>query len=275
MVYRGNFQIVNEAEIDNIDGDFRIKTRFELVPNFLFIQGANADGAGRRSFGGCLKAQSIRMIAPIPGKSVVGIEVPNSTMTVVYLKEVLESEAFRRSPSKLTLALGKDTGGAPLVADLADMPHLLIAGTTGSGKTVCINSIIASLLFNTSPDELKFLMVDPKMVELALFNNLPHLIAPVVTEPKKVKGALAWVVQEMDSRYQLLAKVGVRHMDMYNQRISQKKDLPEGGPFERLPYLVVVIDELADLMMVVPQEVESAITQIGRASCRERVCQYV
>ncbi len=213
-----------------------------------------------------MKAQSIRIIAPIPGKSAVGIEVPNSTMTIVYLKEVLESEAFRRSPSKLTLALGKDTGGTPLVADLADMPHLLIAGTTGSGKTVCINSIIASLLFRASPDELKFLMVDPKMVELALFNNLPHLIAPVVTDPKKVKGALAWVVQEMESRYQLLAKIGVRNIDMYNQRIGQKKELPEGGPFEKLPYLVVVIDELADLMMTVPQEVESAITRLAQLS---------
>ena len=213
-----------------------------------------------------MKAQSIRIIAPIPGKSAVGIEVPNSVSTLVYLKEVLECEAFQRSRSKLTLALGKDTGGTPLVADLADMPHLLIAGTTGSGKTVCINSIIASLLFSASPDELKFLMVDPKMVELALFNHLPHLIAPVVTEPKKVKGALAWVVQEMESRYQLLAKLGVRNIDMYNERLTQKKELPEGGTLERLPYLVVVIDELADLMMVVPQEIEAAITRLAQLS---------
>ena len=213
-----------------------------------------------------MKAQSIRIIAPIPGKSAVGIEVPNSISTLVYLKEVLESEEFRQARSKLTLALGKDTGGTPLVADLSDMPHLLIAGTTGSGKTVCINSIIASLLYNASPDELKFLMIDPKMVELALFNNLPHLIAPVVTEPKKVKGALAWVVQEMESRYRLLAKLGVRNIDMYNARVEQKKDLPEGELFERLPYLVVVIDELADLMMVVPQEVESAITRLAQLS---------
>lgn len=213
-----------------------------------------------------MKAQSIRIIAPIPGKSAVGIEVPNSTTTVVYLREVLESDAFRQSSSKLTLALGKDTGGNPLVADLGEMPHLLIAGTTGSGKTVCINAIIASLLFNASPDDLKFLMVDPKMVELALFNNLPHLIVPVVTDPKKVKGALAWVVQEMDSRYQLLAKMGVRHIDSYNDRIAQKKDLPEGQHWEKFPYLVLVIDELADLMMMVPQEVETAITRLAQLS---------
>ncbi|MCH7761783.1 DNA translocase FtsK [candidate division TA06 bacterium] len=213
-----------------------------------------------------MKAQSVRIIAPIPGKSAVGIEVPNSSTTFVTLKEVLESEAFRRSRSKLTLALGKDTGGNPLVTDLADMPHLLIAGTTGSGKTVCINAIITSLLFNASPDEVKFLMVDPKMVELALFNDLPHLIAPVVTDPKKVKGALAWVVQEMESRYQRLAKMGVRHIDLYNQRVSEKKELPEGETFEHLPYLIVVIDELADLMMVVPQEVETAITRLAQLS---------
>lgn len=204
-----------------------------------------------------MKAPSVRIIAPIPGKSAVGIEVPNSTTALVYLKEVLESEEFRKSRSKLTLALGKDTGGTPLVADLAEMPHLLIAGTTGSGKTACINAIIASLLFQATPDELKFLMVDPKMVELALFNDLPHLIAPVVTDPKKVKGALGWVVQEMESRYQLLAKTTVRHIDMYNQRVS---------PNERLPYLLVVIDELADLMMVVPQEVEAAITRLAQLS---------
>ncbi|MFH1858083.1 MAG: DNA translocase FtsK 4TM domain-containing protein, partial [Candidatus Omnitrophota bacterium] len=213
-----------------------------------------------------MKAPSVRIIAPIPGKSAVGIEVPNSTSAIVYLKEVLESSEFRESSSKLTLAIGKDTGGTPLVADLGEMPHLLIAGTTGSGKTVCINAIIASLLYNSSPDDLKFLMVDPKMVELALFNGLPHLIAPVVTDPKKVKGALAWVVQEMENRYQLLAKMGVRHIDAYNQRLAQKKELPEGETFEMLPYLVVVIDELADLMMIVPQEVEGAITRLAQLS---------
>ncbi len=213
-----------------------------------------------------MKAPSVRIIAPIPGKSAVGVEVPNTQMTFVYLKEVLESQEFRESPSKLTLALGKDTGGRPLVADLVDMPHLLIAGTTGSGKTVCINTIIASLLFNASPDELKFMMVDPKMVELALFNHLPHLLTPVLTDPKKVKGALAWVVQEMESRYQLLAKMGARNIQQYNERISQKETFPEGEAFEALPYLVVVIDELADLMMVVPQEVETAITRLAQLS---------
>jgi len=213
-----------------------------------------------------MKAQSIRIIAPIPGKSAVGIEVPNTAATTVYLKDVLESQAFQQSPSKLTLALGKDTGGDPLVADLADMPHLLIAGTTGSGKTICINTIVASLLFNASPDELKLLMVDPKMVELALYNDLPHLITPVLTDPKKVKGALAWVVQEMENRYKRLAKMGARNLKAYNERVQRKDNLPEGETFEYIPYLVVIIDELADLMMVAPQEVEGAITRLAQLS---------
>ncbi len=211
-----------------------------------------------------MKAQSVRILAPIPGKAAVGIEVPNSTSVTVYLREVLAAPEFQRATGRLTLALGKDTAGEALVADLTEMPHLLIAGTTGSGKTVCVNAMIASLLFVHSPEDLKFLMVDPKMVELAMYNELPHLIAPVVTDPKKVKGALAWMVAEMGRRYQLLAKVGVRNIEAYNQRFSEKTPPEEG--VGRLPYLILVIDELADLMMTVPQEVEAAITRLAQLS---------
>lgn len=201
-----------------------------------------------------MKATSVRIIAPIPGKNRVGVEVPNSKMAMVYLKEVLASEEFRGSDSKLTLAIGQDTAGKPVVADLGEMPHLLIAGTTGSGKTVCVNGIICSMLFNSTPSDVKFLMVDPKMVELAPYNGLPHLICPVVTDPKKVASALAWVTSEMDERYQLLAKEGVRNIEAYN---SKK---------EKLPYIVVIIDELADLMMVARDQIESAIARLAQLS---------
>ncbi len=201
-----------------------------------------------------MKAMSVRIVAPIPGKNRVGVEVPNSQTAMVYLKEVLATEEFRDYDSKLTLALGKDTAGKPIVADLDEMPHLLIAGTTGSGKTVCVNGIITSMLFNATPNDVKFLMVDPKMVELAMFNEIPHMLCPVVTDPKKVAMALAWVTSEMDERYQLLAKEGVRNIDAYNL----KK--------QKLPYIVVVIDELADLMMVVRDQVESAIARLAQLS---------
>lgn len=210
-----------------------------------------------------MKAQTVRIVAPIPGKSRVGVEVPNSQSTIVYLKEILESADFQNSESKLSLAIGKDIAGQPIVTDLADMPHLLIAGTTGSGKTVCVNSIITSMLFNASPDEVKFLMVDPKMVELAMFNDLPHLLCPVLTDAKKVSSALKWVVNEMDERYKLLAKVGVRNIDLYNEKVKneeEKEQLP------KMPYIIVVIDELADLMVVASQEVENAITRLAQLS---------
>ena len=201
-----------------------------------------------------MKAASVRIVAPIPGKNRVGVEVPNTQTAMVFLKEVLASEDFRDCESKLTLALGKDTAGKPIVTDLADMPHLLIAGTTGSGKTVCVNGIIASMLFNATPNDVKFLMVDPKMVELAQFNDIPHMLCPVVTDPKKVAMALAWVTSEMDERYQLLAQEGVRNIDAYNL----KK--------QKLPYIIVVIDELADLMMTVRDQVESAIARLAQLS---------
>ncbi|MBP7216087.1 MAG: DNA translocase FtsK [Candidatus Omnitrophica bacterium] len=202
-----------------------------------------------------MKAQSVRIIAPIPGKARVGVEAPNMQSSFVFLKEVLASKEFQESDSKLTLSLGKDITGQVIIADLDDMPHLLIAGTTGSGKTVCVNSLILSLLFKYSPTDLKFLMVDPKMVELAPFNGLPHLICPVVTDSKKAVHAMNWVVGEMEDRYQLLAKVGARNIESYNE-----KDV------EKLPYIVVFVDEFADLMTVVRDDIETAITRLAQLS---------
>lgn len=201
-----------------------------------------------------MKASSVRIVAPIPGKNRVGVEIPNTQSSMVFLKEVLACDDFINSESKLTLALGKDTAGKPIIADLGEMPHLLIAGTTGSGKTVCVNGLIVSILFKSTPNDVKFLMVDPKMVELAPYNGLPHMLCPVVTDPKKVATALAWVTAEMDERYQLLAKEGCRNIEAYNK----KK--------QKLPYIVVVIDELADLMMVVRDQVESAIARLAQLS---------
>lgn len=201
-----------------------------------------------------MKAPSVRIVAPIPGKARVGVEVPNMQGSFVYLKEVIASKEFQESSSKLTLALGKDIAGYPVVTALDDMPHLLIAGTTGSGKTVCVNSLIISLLMRNSPSDLKMIMVDPKMVELAPFNGLPHLICPVVTDAKKASVALGWVVGEMEQRYQLLAKEGARNINVYNE----KK--------EKIPYIVVIIDELADLMMVARDQIESAITRLAQLS---------
>ncbi len=206
-----------------------------------------------------MKAQSIRIVAPIPGKGTIGIEVPNSISTLVYLKEVLDSEEYRDFDSGLKIALGKDIAGNPVIADLASMPHLLIAGATGSGKTVCVNSVITSLLFNFRPDELKLIMVDPKRVELAIFNDLPHLLAPVVTEPKNVSATLDWVVGQMDSRYELFAKSGVRNIDLYNEKFGK-------DPAEKLPYIIIIIDELADLMMVAQADIEGAITRLSQLS---------
>ena len=213
-----------------------------------------------------MKAQSVRIVAPIPGKARVGVEVPNSSSSLVYLKEILQSPEFQDSKSKLTLALGKDIAGTPVIADLGEMPHLLIAGTTGSGKTVCVNSIISSMLFNASPDEVKFLMVDPKMVELAMFNGLPHLLCPVVTDHKKVSGALNWVVNEMDSRYKLFARLGVRNIEFFLEKLGKGEFKDQEEVPEVLPYIVVIIDELADLMLVAAQEVENAITRLSQLS---------
>lgn len=206
-----------------------------------------------------LAAKDIRIEAPIPGKSAIGIEVPNSEVAVVSLREVLESPKYQDAPGKLTVALGRDISGEPIVADLTKMPHLLVAGATGSGKSVCINGLIMSILFKAKPDEVKLMMVDPKMVELNVYNGIPHLLAPVVTDPKRASVALKKVVAEMERRYNLFAKTGCRNIEMYNAHT----------PEAPLPYIVVIVDELADLMMVAPGEVEDAIcrlAQMARAS---------
>ncbi len=204
-----------------------------------------------------LAASPIRIEAPVPGRSIVGIEVPNGQTSLVGLRGVMESEAFRSLSSKLRIALGQDVSGQPVVADLAVMPHLLIAGATGSGKSVCINSIIACLLLNNTPDDLRLIMVDPKMVELVPFNGVPHLLSPVVVDLERVVGVLKWTTREMDRRYKLFSKAGARHLESYNRMAASRGEKP-------LPYIVIIIDELADLMMVSPEEVERSICRIAQ-----------
>jgi len=205
-----------------------------------------------------LAAAPIRIEAPVPGKSIVGIEVPNSQIALVSLRGVMESETFRTMKSKLKIALGQDVAGQPICANLDAMPHLLVAGATGSGKSVCINAIIACLLCTTTPDEVKFVMVDPKRVELVNFNGIPHLREPVVVEMDKAVAALQSAVAEMDRRFQLFAQNGARNIDIYNHIVAEQPDK------ERLPYLIVIVDELADLMMIAPDEVEKAITRLAQ-----------
>ncbi len=204
-----------------------------------------------------LAAAPIRIEAPVPGRSVVGIEVPNSTKSMVGLRGVLESDQFRKMHAPLRLALGKDVSGEPVIANLAGMPHLLLAGATGSGKSVCLNAIIASLLFNNTPEQLKLLMVDPKRVELTNYNSVPHLIGPVVVEVPKVIAALRWVTREMDRRYAEFSALGVRNLSAYNRRAQAR------GP-EPLPMIVVIIDELADLMLAAPDDVEQTLCRIAQ-----------
>lgn len=207
-----------------------------------------------------LAAQDVRIEAPIPGKSAIGIEVPNKKPRAVVFREVLETSAYQQSPSKLKIALGKDIADQAVVGNLAKMPHLLVAGATGSGKSVCITALINSLLFNATPDEVKFLMIDPKMVELNLYNGIPHLLAPVVTDPKKAAAALRWIVKEMETRYELFAAAGVRDIERYNSLKAQSD--PSQKP--ALPFIVVIIDELADLMLVAAGEVEEAICRLAQ-----------
>ncbi len=205
-----------------------------------------------------LAAETIRIEAPIPGKQAVGIEVPNKEKESVHLREVLESSEFTESKSKLTVALGKDVAGNIELADIAKMPHVLIAGATGSGKSVCINTIITSIIYKAKPSEVKLVMVDPKVVELSVYNGIPHLLIPVVTDPKKAAGALAWAVQEMDDRYNKFASKGVRDLKGYNKAIEK-----EGG-IGVLPQIVIIVDELADLMMVAAKDVEEAICRLAQ-----------
>ncbi|MGV3757646.1 MAG: DNA translocase FtsK 4TM domain-containing protein [Verrucomicrobiota bacterium] len=278
-------------------------TRYELHPapgvKLEKIAGLNNNIAA------ALKAERINILAPVPGKSSVGVEVPNLVKTKVIMRDLLESPEWKNSKARIPLALGKDVYGNPIIADLAEMPHLLIAGSTGSGKSVCINSIVGSLLYKFGPDQVRFVMIDPKVVELQQYNVLPHLVVPVVTDPKKVILALRWVVNEMEKRYQIFAKVGVRNIKSFNERpkdkpkapsnelelpLTAKKERIEAGADgfaveldeeivvpreddiiipEKLSYIVVIIDELADLMLVAPADVEMAIariTQMARAA---------
>lgn len=204
-----------------------------------------------------LAASGIRIEAPIPGKALVGIEVPNREVSSVYIKEVIDNEKFRRFPSKIAFALGKDISGETIVADIARMPHMLISGSTGSGKSVCINTLITSILYKASPNEVKLLMIDPKVVELKVYNGIPHLLIPVVTDPKKAAGALYWAVQEMSERYQLFANSNVRDLSGYNKYAEM-----EG--LNKLPQIVIVVDELADLMQVAAKDVEDAICRLAQ-----------
>ena len=276
-------------------------TRYELHP----APGVRLEKISSLSnnLAAALKAENVNILAPIPGKSSVGIEVPNLVKTKVIMRDLLESEEWRNTKARIPLALGKDVYGKPVIADLAEMPHLLIAGSTGSGKSVCINSITASLLYRFSPDQLRFVMIDPKVVELQHYNALPHLVVPVVTDPKKVVLALRWVVNEMEKRYQIFARVGVRNIKSFNERAHVVKESPQAElplkarkerveassdgfaveldeeivvPREddivipdKLSYIVVIIDELADLMLVAPADVEMSIariTQMARAA---------
>jgi len=207
-----------------------------------------------------LAAADVRIEAPIPGKAAVGIEVPNKEINMVVLREIIETPEFQRETSPLAFALGKDIAGKPIVADLQKMPHLLIAGATGSGKSVCLNTLISSILFRATPQEVKFLMIDPKMVELVTFNGIPHLISPVVTHAKKASVSLRWAVREMERRYELFAKHGVRDIGRFNSMVLTKG----GEDLSYLPYIVIIIDELADLMMVSPAEVEDSICRLAQ-----------
>ncbi len=211
-----------------------------------------------------LAAADIRIEAPIPGKSAVGIEVPNKENNIVYLRDLLESEEFKRHSSHLAFAVGKDIGGQTVVTDIAKMPHLLIAGATGSGKSVCINTLIMSIIYKANPDDVKLIMVDPKVVELSVYNGIPHLLIPVVTDPKKASGALNWAVAEMTDRYKKFAECGVRDLKGYNARVETIQDIEDEKKPKKMPQIVIIVDELADLMMVAPGEVEDSICRLAQ-----------
>ena len=205
-----------------------------------------------------LAAESIRIEAPIPGKQAVGIEIPNKEKEMVHLRDIIDTEKFKEDKSKLAFALGKNVAGEEVITDIAKMPHVLIAGATGSGKSVCINTLITSIIYKAKPSEVKLVMIDPKVVELSVYNGIPHLLIPVVTDPKKAAGALSWAVQEMVNRYSLFAAKGVRDIKGYNEELEKEN---EG---EKLPQIVIIIDELADLMMVAPNDVEDAICRLAQ-----------
>lgn len=255
-------------------------TQFGVEPGYVSGRGPDGQPVQRRvrvsrirslanDLALALEAPSLRIEAPAPGKGYVGIEVPNSAANLVTLRGVLESPALQRLGSPLALALGRDVAGEPVAADLAKMPHLLVAGATGSGKSVCINAIVASLLFNNGPDRLRLLLVDPKRVELPIYNGVPHLAAPVVADVDQVKGALTWLTLQMDERYRAFARVGARRLVDFNHKVGQKRLPAAWSDLAPLPYLVLVIDELADLMMAASEAIEHGIcrlAQMGRAT---------
>ncbi len=273
-------RILSEFGVEVTLGEIHVGpviTRYEVVPA-AGVRVEKIAGLDKNIALG-MRAQSVRILAPIPGKAAVGVEVPNQHPTPVGMREILESEDWASAKADLPIALGKDVSGKPLVSDLAKMPHLLIAGATGSGKSVCINSIVSSILYSKSPKDVRLLMVDPKVVELKIFNALPHMLIPVVTEPKKVPGALKWLLGEMEQRYQMFAKVNVRNILGFNARKKNAAAIPDAqaaltgvDPLaaddleipERLPYIVAIIDELADLMMVAPAEIETSIARLAQ-----------
>ncbi len=276
-------RILSEFGVEVTLGEIHVGpviTRYEVVPA-AGVRVEKIAGLDKNIALG-MRAQSVRILAPIPGKAAVGVEVPNLNPTPVGMRELLESEDWSSMKSEIPIALGKDVSGKPLVSDLSKMPHLLIAGATGSGKSVCINSIVASILYSKSPKDLRLIMVDPKVVELKIFNALPHMLIPVVTEPKKVPAALKWLLGEMEQRYQIFARANVRNIVGFNNR---KKGGKSSAPFppepqasltgvdpaveeieipDRLPYIVAIIDELADLMMVAPAEIETSIARLAQ-----------
>jgi len=216
-----------------------------------------------------LAAASVRIEAPIPGRSAIGIEVPNRKRSMVTLRDILESPEFQQATARIPLALGQTVSGAPMVADLAAMPHLIIAGTTGSGKSVCVNSIICSILYNMRPSQVRFILVDPKYVEMAPYNGIPHLLIPVINKPRAAILALKWLVKEMEDRYQCLQSLGARNIESYNEKLAADRDAinrETGQPLERMPYLVLVIDELADLMLLAAKEIEDSISRLAAMS---------
>ena len=246
-----------EAKVVNIDKG-PVITRYELQP----APGVKVHSIASLSedIGLAMKSHNVH-VNPVAGKGTVGVDIPNITSSMVYLREVIESSSYQNQQSLLPLALGKKISGEPFVSDLSAMPHLLIAGTTGSGKTVCINSLIISFLYRATPDEVKMILIDPKMVELMPFNGLPHLIVPVVTNANKAVAALEWAVEEMDSRYRILSKAMTKNIAAYNQKKDKAAELPQ-----KLPYIVVVIDELADLMLVASKDIEGCIARLAQLS---------
>jgi S-DNA-T family DNA segregation ATPase FtsK/SpoIIIE len=264
-----------DVDVTNVERG-PVVTRYELLP----AAGVRVEriAALSNNIALAMKAEAVRVQAPIPGKGVVGIEVPNIKTTAVYLREIVESDVWQSGRAALPLCLGKDVGGRVQVADLAEMPHLLIAGATGSGKTVCMNSILAGLLLARTPDQMRLMLIDPKIVEFSSYNNLPHLVVPVITDPKKVALGLRWAINEMEKRYKLFAKVGVRNIKSFNSRpIARQGELfdaefpPAEQPAEekipdRVPYIVIVVDELADLMIVAQAEIENQIARLAQLS---------